>query len=63
MQCPICDEVMPAPMAEYPEFPFCSQRCKTIDLGRWLGEGYCIVKPAEEDDDRSSHSSDDTDIR
>jgi endogenous inhibitor of DNA gyrase (YacG/DUF329 family) len=30
----------------WPEFPFCSPRCQTIDLGRWLGESYRI--PAEE---------------
>ena len=23
--------------------PFCSKRCQTIDLGRWLGEGYKIA--------------------
>ena len=22
--------------------PFCSERCKTIDLGRWLDESYAI---------------------
>lgn len=27
--------------------PFCSKRCKLIDLGTWLEEGYSI--PAEED--------------
>jgi endogenous inhibitor of DNA gyrase (YacG/DUF329 family) len=35
--------------AEWPEFPFCSRRCKTIDLGRWLGERYRI--PAEGGDE------------
>lgn len=29
--------------------PFCSARCKTIDLGRWLGETYRI--PTEEQPD------------
>ena len=29
--------------------PFCSQRCRPIDLGKWLGEGYAI--PAVEADD------------
>jgi endogenous inhibitor of DNA gyrase (YacG/DUF329 family) len=28
--------------AEWPHFPFCSDRCKLIDLGRWLGESYRI---------------------
>jgi endogenous inhibitor of DNA gyrase (YacG/DUF329 family) len=31
--------------ADWPEYPFCGHRCKTIDLGRWLGETYRI--PAE----------------
>jgi endogenous inhibitor of DNA gyrase (YacG/DUF329 family) len=33
-------------LAEWAQFPFCSARCKTVDLGRWLGETYRI--PAEE---------------
>ena len=37
---------------DYPEYPFCSRRCKTIDLGRWLGEGYRV--PDRSDDDRST---------
>jgi hypothetical protein len=39
--CPICGK--PAE----PRFrPFCSARCKTIDLGRWLGGRYAV--PSEE---------------
>jgi uncharacterized protein len=25
-----------------PFLPFCSERCKLIDLGRWLGEKYSV---------------------
>jgi hypothetical protein len=39
---------MPGPWQEYPQYPFCSKRCKLIDLGRWLGEGYKIEKPSDE---------------
>ena len=47
--CPICHQVMQGQgPAEWPEFPFCSARCKTIDLGRWLGEQYRIA-PEEPD--------------
>ncbi len=47
VSCPICGRTMEGQsLAEWPEFPFCSSRCKTIDLGRWLGESYRI--PAEE---------------
>jgi endogenous inhibitor of DNA gyrase (YacG/DUF329 family) len=30
------------PAAQNASFPFCSPRCKVIDLGRWLGGGYRI---------------------
>jgi endogenous inhibitor of DNA gyrase (YacG/DUF329 family) len=45
-RCPICESWMrgPAP-TEWPDWPFCSRRCKTIDLGRWLGESYRIASP------------------
>jgi len=25
--------------------PFCSQRCKLIDLGKWLNQEHCISEP------------------
>ena len=32
--------------------PFCSERCRTIDLGRWLGEAYSLpVTPDPEADE------------
>jgi endogenous inhibitor of DNA gyrase (YacG/DUF329 family) len=43
---PAAEPLPPAPEAQRPAFaPFCSERCKLVDLGRWLGEGYRI--PAE----------------
>ena len=48
--CPICHKAMEAERPEdMPYLPFCSQRCKTIDLGRWLGESYRL--PADEPDE------------
>jgi len=29
--------------SEWPDFPFCSLRCKRIDLGKWLNENYRIT--------------------
>ncbi len=43
-KCPICDKELRGQMVEWPEFPFCSPRCKLIDFGRWLGEDYTIDK-------------------
>ena len=28
--------------AEYPHRPFCSERCKLIDLGEWAAENHAI---------------------
>jgi endogenous inhibitor of DNA gyrase (YacG/DUF329 family) len=48
--CPICERVMEGQSPkEWPQLPFCSERCKTIDLGRWLNESYRL--PVEEGDD------------
>jgi len=33
---------MPGNWQDYPDYPFCSRRCRIIDLGRWLGEEYRV---------------------
>lgn len=43
--CPICKKpVEPMDDPRHPNryYPFCGERCKLIDLGRWLGEKYGI---------------------
>lgn len=46
IQCPTCGK--PADFdGRY--FPFCSERCKLVDLGKWFNQEYSI--PAEEDQD------------
>jgi endogenous inhibitor of DNA gyrase (YacG/DUF329 family) len=42
--CPICRKPV-APRASNSAFPFCSDRCKLLDLGKWLGEDYRIPGP------------------
>ncbi len=39
--CPTCGRV-PAPVPANGAWPFCSDRCRLADLGRWLGESYRI---------------------
>ena len=34
--------------------PFCSRRCKIIDLGNWLEEVYRISSPANGDEDEEA---------
>ncbi len=52
--CPTCHKPVPEPTADMPigHFPFCCERCRLIDLGRWLDGKYQI--PAEESDDGAS---------
>ena len=49
VRCPICDKKMDGQgPKEWPDWPFCSPRCKLIDLGRWLGEEYRLGTNTEE---------------
>lgn len=45
LRCPICEQ--PFDPAATPAMPFCSDRCRQIDLGRWLREVYAV--PVERD--------------
>lgn len=47
MNCPICKQATPS---DGEHAPFCSSRCKTIDLGRWADESYKITRPIEHRD-------------
>ena len=41
--CPSCRKAVPyKEMREVPYFPFCSERCKMIDLGHWLDGQYAL---------------------
>jgi endogenous inhibitor of DNA gyrase (YacG/DUF329 family) len=49
--CPICKRPVDAPpndISPPTHYPFCSERCKLIDLGRWLDGKYQV--PVVEDD-------------
>jgi endogenous inhibitor of DNA gyrase (YacG/DUF329 family) len=41
LRCPICNRSS-RPRAYNRAFPFCSERCKLIDLGKWLSEEYRV---------------------
>ena len=60
-KCPICKREIPAPV-ESPAFgPFCSARCRTIDLGSWLEGGYRIAATPEETEDELAPTPDEED--
>jgi uncharacterized protein len=45
-KCPICGK--PATEASH---PFCSERCRDVDLNRWLSNSYAIPGRKDEDED------------
>lgn len=47
MLCPICKK--PVQITD-PVMPFCSVRCKEVDLGNWASEKYVISEPVLLDD-------------
>ena len=49
--CPICGKLLEPSAAESsPCFPFCSPRCKQIDLYRWTEGKYAITEPLSPED-------------
>lgn len=45
LKCPQCHT--PVAWQGNPHRPFCSQRCRLIDLGQWVDEGYRIPGPVQ----------------
>jgi endogenous inhibitor of DNA gyrase (YacG/DUF329 family) len=39
LRCPICKKAVKGTDSD---FPFCSDRCREIDLGKWASGGYVI---------------------
>ena len=47
VRCPICGKAFEiAKLDDLPSFPFCSDRCKLIDLGRWIDGSYAVPDAA-----------------
>jgi len=40
--CPTCRKVV---LAQCEDFPFCSNRCRILDLGKWASGDYKISSP------------------
>ena len=54
-KCPICKLPVEEPQQQSSKmlFPFCSERCKLIDLGRWLDGKYQIPAQADIEEENS----------
>ena len=45
LRCPSCGTLV---TTSDPEFPFCSDRCRLIDLGKWASGAYRISSPVHD---------------
>lgn len=48
LRCPTCDGFFEA--ATSSALPFCSPRCRDVDLGRWLDEAFAVPWTRQEDE-------------
>ncbi len=50
LTCPTCRRTLEAGEAAQKSqaFPFCSRRCKLVDLGNWLSDRYVVASPPGE---------------
>ncbi|MBF0560257.1 MAG: DNA gyrase inhibitor YacG [Nitrospirae bacterium] len=48
VRCPVCKKK--TTWEENPHKPFCSERCKLIDLGKWASEEYKVPDEHTEND-------------
>ena len=47
LRCPTCRNIV---LARGEDFPFCSDRCRRIDLGKWASGDYKISSPIQDPD-------------
>ena len=52
VKCPTCKRMLDWSASEYR--PFCSERCRLIDLGAWLSEKHAIPGDAPEPSEDSA---------
>lgn len=50
IECPTCKKVIENAADDFAPRPFCSPRCKLVDLGQWLDEKYRVSLPADPED-------------
>ena len=59
--CPTCGKSFSYGQLEpLPYFPFCSDRCKLIDLGQWFEGGYAIGSDAPSQETQDPEDQDNT---
>jgi uncharacterized protein len=48
IRCSVCERAFDPEQSR--SLPFCSERCRLLDLGRWLNEDYGLPYETEEDE-------------
>jgi len=51
--CPICKK--PTDSEKDADFPFCSERCRNLDLGNWASEKYVVSDPMFDEEESSAN--------
>jgi uncharacterized protein len=60
-RCPICSKRFEIEkLDDLPSFPFCSERCKLVDLGRWIDGAYAIPGPPASEEAESAPAESDS---
>lgn len=54
--CPTCDRKI-LMSSDRKSLPFCSQRCRLVDLGRWLDERHALPSTPNEDDESADENN------
>lgn len=64
MKCPICKKLVEESTADKPQtaYPFCSERCKLIDLGCWLDGKYQVTVADDNANESAIESPDDPSV-
>ena len=58
LRCPTCRTIV---LRTDAEFPFCSERCRLIDLGKWASGGYVISTPITDPESMENLSAENKD--
>ena len=58
LKCPTCKKPV---KRDAPDFPFCGERCRLIDLGKWADGSYVVSTPLTDNDDNAPSTNDEHD--
>jgi len=52
--CPACRKAVPSAAALRPKmFPFCNERCRLVDLSKWLNGEHVLPSPIDPEDEEA----------